>query len=148
MDQTRKLLQMVVENGRMGEYACDQLIARTDDTELRRELMLEKRHYADAAQDAEQRLNDLGARPQPKGPAARAGMWMGMQLNTMMDKSAAHIAEMVIQGATMGVLELTKARNSFPEADAQAQGFAAGLITRQQEAIDRLKPFLREKTVV
>lgn len=148
MDQTRKLLQMVVENGRMGEYACDQLIARTDDTELRRELMLEKRHYADAAQDAEQRLNDLGARPQPEEPAARAGLWMGMQLHTILDRSAAHIAEIALQGATMGVLELTKARNSFSEADAQAQGFAAGLITRQQEAIDRLKPFLREKTVV
>lgn len=148
MDQTQKLLQMIVENGRMGESACDQLIGRTDDAELRKELMLEKQQYADAARDAEVRLTVLGARPRPKGPAARAGMWMGMQLNTMMDKSAAHIAEMVIQGATMGVVELTKARNSLAEADAEAQGIAANLITRQQEAIDRLKPFLKEKTVV
>ena len=148
MDQTQKLLQMIVENGRMGESACDQLIGRTDDVEMRKELMLEKQQYADAAREAEVRLTDLGARPQPKGPAALVGLWMGMQLNTMMDKSAAHIAEMVIQGATMGVVELTKARNSLAEADAQAQGLASNLITRQQEAIDRLKSFLREKTMV
>lgn len=148
MDQTQKLLQMIVENGRMGESACDQLIGRTDDVEMRKELMLEKQQYADAAREAEVRLTDLGARPQPKGPAARVGLWMGLQLNTMMDKSAAHIAEMVIQGATMGVVELTKARNSLAEADAQAQGLASNLITRQQEAIDRLKSFLREKTMV
>ena len=148
MDQTQKLLQMIVENGRMGESACDQLIGRTDDVQMRKELMLEKQQYADAAREAEVRLTDLGARPQPKGPAARAGLWMGMQLNTMMDKSAATIAEMVIQGATMGVVELTKARNSLAEADAQAQGLASNLITRQQEAIDRLKSFLREKTMV
>ena len=49
MDQTQKLLQMIVENGRMGESACDQLIGRTDDVEMRKELMLEKQQYADAA---------------------------------------------------------------------------------------------------
>ena len=148
MDQTRKLLQAVVEKGRMGESACDQLVARTDDLEMRKELLLEKRHYAGAAQEAELRLAALGERPRPKGAAARAGLWMGMRLNTMLDPSAAHVAEIAIQGATMGVVELTRARNSLAEADAQAQGVASNLITRQQEAIERLKAFLREKTMV
>lgn len=148
MNQTQKLLQAIVENGRMGQDACEQLLTRTEDVELRRELMLEKQQYAEAVRDAETRLYDLGTRPHPKGPAARASMWMGMQMNTMMDKSKAHIAEIVIQGATMGVVELTRARNSFSEADANAQGIASNLIARQQEAIDRLKAFLVEEIVV
>lgn len=148
MDQTQKLLQAIVENGRMGQDACEQLLTRTEDVEMRKELMLEKQQYAEAVRDAEMRLYDMGARPHPKGPAARASMWMGMQMNTMMDKSKAHIAEIVIQGATMGVVELTKARNSFSEADANAQGIASNLIARQQEAIDRLKAFLVDTVVV
>lgn len=148
MNQTQKLLQTIVENGRMGEDACDQLLKRTEDMELRKELMLEKQHYAAAARDAEARLCEQGLKPEPKGAMARMGLWMGMQLNTAVDQTSSHIADIVIQGLTMGVIELTKACNSFNEADAEAQGIASNLITKQQESIDRLKPFLNEKVVV
>lgn len=148
MDQTQKLLQCIVENARMGEDACNQLLSRADDPEIRQELMLEKQHYAQASRDAEAKLCALGVRPRPKGSMARMGMWMGMQINTATDCSASHIADIVIQGATMGVVELTKARNSLSEANAEAQGVAAELITRQQEAIDRLKTFLTQKETV
>lgn len=147
MDHTQKLLQAIVENGRVGEDACAQLLTRAQDMAIRHEMMIEKQHYASAVRDAEARLYEMGARPHPKGPAARAGMWMGMQMNTMMDKSAAHIAEITIQGATMGVVELTRARNTYSEASADAQGIASWLLTRQQEAIDRLKGFLVEREI-
>lgn len=148
MNQTEKLLQSIIENGRIGEDACDQLLSKTDDMELRKELMLEKQQYAEIVRDAETRLCDLGIHPQPKGMGARMSMWMGMQMNTMMDRSTPHIAEIVIQGATMGVVEITKARNAYPDADAQAQGIASNFITRQQDAIDRLKALLNEKLMV
>lgn len=148
MNQTEKLLQNIVENGRMGEDACGQLLQRAEGEGIRQELMQEKQHYADAVKKAEDKLTAMGVHPQPKGPMARMGLWMGMQINTMMDRSESHIADMVIQGATMGVVELTKARNSLPDADAEAHGIAAGLITAQQEAIDRLKTFLSQKAVV
>ena len=148
MNQTQKLLQTIVENGRMGEDACDQLLSRTKNMEMRQELMQEKQDYAAAARDAETLLYDQGVHPEPKGPMARMGLWMGMQLNTAMDQSNSHIADIVIQGATMGVVELTKARNTYTDADAEAQGIASNLITKQQEAIERLKTFLNEKVVV
>jgi len=148
MDQTHKLLQTIVENARMGADACDQLMPKTDDMALRQELMNERQQYENACRDAEAQLMQLGAHPHPKGPMARAGMWMGMEMNTMMDKSASHIADMLIQGCTMGVVEMTKARNSLPDADAQAQGIASALVTSQQEAIERLKAFLKQKEAV
>ena len=145
MNQTHKLLQTIVENGRMGEDACDQLLTRTKDMQMRQELMQEKQDYAAAARDAESILCAQGVHPEPKGPMARMGLWMGMQLNTAMDQTNSHIADIVIQGATMGVVALTKARNSYTEAGAEAQGIAANLITKQQEAIERLKAFLCEQ---
>jgi len=148
MNQTEKLLQSIVENGRMGEDACDQLLSRTQDMKMREELMLEKQQYADSVREAEQKLCEMGVHPHPKGMMARMGMWMGMQMNTISDRSASHIADMLIQGCTMGIVEITKARNSCSEADAQAQGIASNMITKQQEAIDRLKAFLSEQVVV
>lgn len=148
MNQTRNLLQSIVENARVGEDACDQLLSRTKDENLRMELMNERQQYAGFARDAEMMLENIGVHPRPQGMMERMGMWMGMQFNTAMDHSASHIADMLIQGATMGVVEITKARNSNPDADAQAHGVAADMIAKQQEAIDRLKSFLKQKSVV
>ena len=148
MNQTRNLLQSIVENARVGEDACDQLLSRTEDKNLRMELMNEKQQYAGFARDAEMMLENMGVHPHPQGMMERMGMWMGMQFNTLKDHSASHIADMLIQGATMGVVEMTKARNSNPDADAQAHGVAADMIAKQQEAIDRLKSFLKQKAVV
>ena len=148
MNPTQKLLQAIAENGHTGVNACEQLLKRTADAELRGELVLERQHYFDAMRDAENLLMMQGIAPRRPGPAAQMGLWMGMQINTIADRSASHIADIVIQGATMGVVELTKARNSNPDADAQSQGIASFLITKQQEAIDRLKRFLAEKAPV
>jgi hypothetical protein len=72
----------------------------------------------------------------------RVGMWMGIQMNTMTDSSASHIAEIAIQGATMGVIETMRDRASLPEADANAQGIAYGFIAAQEEDIEAFKQFL------
>ena len=39
MNQTRKLLQSIVENARTGADACDQMLACAKDVDLRSELM-------------------------------------------------------------------------------------------------------------
>lgn len=148
MNQTEKLLQNIIENARMGRDACRTLLHKTEDENMRRELQTQIDQYQYAVDDAQRLLQNAGGQPQPKGPMARAGMWMGMQMNTMMDRSTPHIAEILIQGATMGVVEITKARNAYADADAQAQGIASNMITRQQDAIERLKSFLNEKAVV
>ena len=147
MNQTRRLLEAITENARTGEDACEQLLRKVEDVEMQRELVLEKKNYLAAAEDAERRLEEMGVPVKHKGAMARMGMRMGMQMNTMMDKTSTHIAEMLIEGATMGIVEMNKARNSLPEADAQAQGIASNFVIKQQEAIDRLKKVLRLQEV-
>ena len=145
MEQTEKLLQSIVENARMGISACEQLLKKADENEIRQEIMLEKQHYSSIARRGEQLMYENGAEPKPEGMMQRMGMWMGMQMNTISDHSSAHLADMLIQGATMGIVEMTKARNSNPDASGQAKQIAADFITGQQEAVDRLKSFLLQK---
>ena len=51
---------------------------------------------------------------------ARAGMWVGLEMETLADRSDAHIAEIVIQGHH-GVIEMTKALNTHDGADPDAR---------------------------
>lgn len=145
MNQTIQLLQDIVRNARTGESGVSQLMEKTDDQRMRKELNREKTDYQNMAERAEQALTAMGGEIEPLGKMAQMGMWIGTQLNTMTNKTNAHIAEIIIQGANMGIIELTKSRSAYAEADKKAQDIAAEFITRQQAIIERQKVFLAEQ---
>ncbi len=142
MNDTVQLLQDVVRNARTGKDAVEQLMNKAEGDSMRRELEKEKASYQQTQQEGERALVDAGGRAEPTGPLARAGMWMGLEMETLADRSDAHIAEIVIQGATMGVIEMTKALNTYDSADAHARGLASQFVVQQNETIDRQKGFL------
>ena len=143
MDETVQLLQDVVRNARTGRDAVEQLMAKTDGA-MKEELQRERELYVNTQRTGEQALLDAGGRAEPTGPMARAGMWMGLQMETLADRSDAHIAEIVIQGATMGVIEMTKALNTYADADAGARGIATRFVAQQNRNIERQKGFLKD----
>ncbi len=143
MDETVQLLQDVVRNARTGRDAVEQLMKKAESGPMRDELARERDDYAAAQREGERALVDAGGRTEPTGPMARAGMWMGLEMETLTDRSSAHIAELAIQGANMGVVEMTKALNTYAGAEAGARDIAERFVARQNENIERQKPFLR-----
>ena len=142
MNDTVQLLQDVVRNARTGKDAVEQLMNKAQGDSMRRELEKEKETYQQTQRESERALVDAGGRAEPTGPLARAGMWMCLEMETLADRSDAHIAEIVIQGATMGVIEMTKALNSYDSADPGARSLASKFVVQQNETIDRQKLFL------
>ena len=143
MDQTTQLLSRIAKNARTGAEATEQLIQRTPDGQMRSELLFQKEQYLSTDQRAAQMLTQMGCRPEKAGPMEKAGMWMGIRMDTALDTTPSHIADMMIQGATMGVIDATKARNQYPDANAEAHGLASEYITHSQDAIERMKQFLQ-----
>jgi hypothetical protein len=115
---------------------------KTEAGAMRDELIREKEDYAVTRRQSEQALVNAGGKAEPVGPLAKAGMWAGLEMETLADRSNAHIAEIVIQGATMGVIEMTKALNQYDGADAGARDLASRFVAQQNETIDRQKGFL------
>ena len=142
MNETVQLLQDVVRNARTGQDAVEHLMEKVAEDRMRDELIREKEDYAVTRRQSEQALANAGGRAEPVGPLAKAGMWAGLEMETLADRSTAHIAEIVIQGATMGVIEMTKALNSYDGADASARDLASRFVVQQNETIDRQKAFL------
>ena len=143
MDETVQLLQDVVRNAKTGQDAVEQLMQKMDEGRMRDELIREKEDYAVTLRRGEQALSDAGGRQEPVGPLQKAGMWAGLEMETLMDRSDAHIAQIVIQGATMGMIEMTRSLNVYDGADPAARGLASQFVVHQNEAIDRQKAFLR-----
>ena len=142
MDQSISLLQEIVRAARDGAEGISLVMDKTSDTALRQALGDEKKQYAAVEQDAGSRLIDLGGQAEPEKIMNRAGMWMGMQMNTLMDKSPSHLAEILIQGNTMGVVGLIRAKNDYPKADQSSVDLCNRMLTLQYDGIERAKSFL------
>lgn len=63
-------------------------------------------------------------------------------MNTIKDKSNSHIADMLIQGTTMGIIEGRKLLNQNPNADEEIKQILNGFVKMQENNVEKLKTFL------
>lgn len=73
---------------------------------------------------------------------AKMMTWTGVQMNTMMDKSNSHIAELMAQGNLMGIIEAQKLLNHSPEMEQDTKNILNDFITLQNNNIEKMKQFL------
>ena len=58
-----------------------------------------------------------------------------MKVNVMIDKTSSHLAEMIIQGSTMGVIDMKRKLRENPEADSEVRELGERLIKTEQNNI-------------
>jgi hypothetical protein len=63
-------------------------------------------------------------------------------MNTLTDSSTTHIAEMMIEGSTMGITDITKILNHLDHADAGAKELAEEYLDCERKHIASMKKYL------
>jgi len=67
--------------------------------------------------------------------------WYGIEMKTMMDKSNSKIAELLMQGTNMGIIEGRKLLN-HKGTDKQVEKLVSDYVKNQEEAVEDLKKYL------
>lgn len=67
--------------------------------------------------------------------------WYGVNMKTITDDSTSKIAELLVQGTNMGIIEGRKLLN-HKETDPNVTRLTKEYVTMQEEAIEKLKQFL------
>jgi uncharacterized protein (DUF305 family) len=69
---------------------------------------------------------------------------MGVAMNTMMDSTASHLAEMIIEGATMGVTNMTRLlrENENNPCSEEILDLAKDIIRYEENTIENMKKYL------
>jgi len=142
MNETVQILQDLARNAQSGLDAIEALTLRAESRAMRDALNEARTRYQKSLRDGERALRAAGGPAEPTGKAARTAMKLGLELQTAVNRTDDHIAEMVIQGATMGVIEMTKSMNTYAEAEPYARSLASQFIVQQNEIIETHKKFL------
>lgn len=131
----------VYRNAKMGSEAILALLPVVCDEELKSELTVELTKYENFASEAKALLDRLGEEPLPEKAFSRLMAKMGIKMNTMIDRTSSHVAQMIIEGAVMGITDLQKRLNSAGDYG-EAESVAKSLIMFEEDTVERLKKYL------
>ena len=75
---------------------------------------------------------------------AKAGAKVGMAFNTMLDTTTSHIAEMMMEGYTMGIADMTKDIREYENTTASESSLklARDIVNYYERCYDKMKKFL------
>ena len=141
---TEFFLEELYKNMKMGADAIVNILPKVEEGDLRQELTAELNRYEEFAKEIGDMLYKMGSKPEEKGIMAKLGAKMGMAMNTMMDSTPSHIAQMMIEGATMGITENTKLVREHENKNCSEKALALGKQTVHfmEDSVERMKKYL------
>ena len=141
---TKEFLDSLYKNVKMGADSIIDLMPKVKDNGMREEMTAELERYEKFAKGIRDILFKAGDEPKEESFMAKAMTKMGIEMNTMMDSTTSHIADMMIQGATMGVTDTTKLIREYENTacSEEALALARETVKYEEESIERLKKFL------
>lgn len=106
--QTAHLLQAIYKNVKMASDSILNLMPKVTDEKMKSDMTVQLSAYEAFASRAAKLLGEEGVKPMEEGMMTRMSAKVGMAMNTMKDSSSSHLAEMLVEGATMGVNDMLK----------------------------------------
>ena len=90
------------------------------------------------------KINELfpsAKEPRETSAINKALTWYGVEMKTLMDNSSSKIAELLLQGTNMGIIEGRKLLN-HKEIDGKIHKLVQEYVDMQEDAVEKLKQFL------
>ena len=145
MNENEEILEYIYQTSNMGMQSTKDLInsLKGKDNKIKKLVEEIEKNYEKYAKETEKLLNKKDLKAKPIGMMAKAMSKMSINKEMMNDNSDANIADMLIQGLTMGNLELTKHIDNYEKtADKKIIAIAKNLRKFGEEYIEKLKVYL------
>ena len=142
MDQPQYILNQVNQAIKMGMDSISNVSEKVQDSRLKDELLFQYDKYNEILNEVNDELSNYDNFPKDLNPMQKAMGWMGVEMNTLTDKSNSKIAELMIQGTNMGIIEGVKLLNHNPDTEQHIKDILNKFIDFQQNNVEQLKKYL------
>ena len=149
MENTRKkadesLLQEIYKSVTMGTDAVMTILDKAEDETLRENLSADLDTYESYARRAKDKLISMSVQPKPVSTMAKIPAEMGIAMSTLTDRSNAKMAELMIDGAVMGVTEFKELIREADRDGASLENIrlAGDVLAFHEEMINKMRRYL------
>ena len=126
----------------MGRDAIHFILDKVEDEELKKELNNQYEKYRAINDKISELYPEYSeAEPHETGAMNKIRTWYGIEMKTFMDSSTSKIAELLLQGTNMGIIEGRRLLN-HKDTDENVHQIVREYVGMQEEAVENLKKFL------
>lgn len=142
MNENIEMLNFIYQNAQMGQNTLNQLLKISEDEKFNKLLGSQFDEYKKIFDESEQIINRLGKEAKDISARKKITAYIMINFETLKDKSPSHIAQMLIQGSTMGIIDITKKIKEYTNADKDVIKLAKKLLEFEQQNVEECKRFL------
>ena len=142
MDNSIRLLEFIYKNAKMGSTSIEDLIDVNEDFRFRDELVHEKETYDAFVKKVIKVMNDMGKEVKDLSYFSELQSYLMIKMETIKDKSVEHLAGMMMQGSTMGIVQITKKIRDYKDSDKRVVYLAKELLEIEEQNFYELKKYL------
>ncbi|MGM9635736.1 MAG: hypothetical protein ACI3YE_06235 [Candidatus Avispirillum sp.] len=141
-DPTKTLLEEMYKNVKMGCENIVGVIPKVEDKFMLSELTARLEQFSSYSEQISAMMHERGWTPKEPGMGEKLASKAGIAVNTMIDSTSSHIAEMFIKGSEMGIQKLEEARRSAEGCDRKAVGLCERIIDGERRGNRKMEEFL------
>ncbi len=143
MNANAELLNFIYQNSQMGLKTIDQLLDIVEDEAFRHQLESQYREYEEIHKAAKQKLLAHGYDEKGISAFESVRTYLMIEMQTLTDKSTSHIAEMLMTGSNMGIIQAVKNLRKYQQdAEPDILDLMQRLLKFEENNYQTLKEFL------
>ena len=137
-----QLLSEIYKSVSMGSDSVTTIIGKTKDATLRTALTAQLDGYQRFVNETKNKMNEKNIEIKNPGILSKIPAELSINMTTMIDDSTTKIAEMMINGSTMGVIEIKRTVNKANGASEDCVKIANDYINFEESNITNMKNYL------
>ena len=143
MKKEVRLLNHIHQSADMGQDSLKHILELSNNKEFTKVIQSWIEEYQKAYQESGELLKNYQEEEGKNAPAMSKMMSNVMsKVKNMMDPSTSKLAEIVLQGATMGITEMTKEIHEYNGKDEKVLNLAKNLLKKEEKNVEEMKKFL------
>ena len=142
MKEDINALDEVHKGACMGKDAIHFIMDKVEDSKLKDVLNKQYQDYQDIAKRVEEIYPKYNkGKPHETGAMTKAMTWSGVEMKTLTDHSDSKLAELLLQGVNMGIIEGRKLLNN-KNIDQEVNDIINKYVSMQEVSVEVLKGYL------
>lgn len=142
MENNKYVLNELNQGLKMGMDSISSISDKIGDKKFKNELIFQYNQYHEILDRVNIELDKYTDTPKKLNPIKKAMSWMDIEISTIKNKSNSNLANMMIRGTTMGVINGIKLSNENPDINMDVKNILNEFIVHQQNSIEQLKTYL------
>ena len=136
------ILDEISKGCSMGENALKDIMEKAEDNDFKNLLRIHLEQYKTISKKIDDLYNDYSDdEPHELNVMEKTMTWYGIQMRTMTDSSTSKLAELLMQGNNMGIIECRKLLNN-KEMSKDIEKVTDEFVRMQEKAVEELKEYL------